>query len=247
MAVIVFVIGLIIGSFLNVVIFRVPRNQSIVSPPSHCPECNYKLGVLDLIPIISYLVLRGKCRKCGAVISIRYPLVELITGLIFLLNYILIDDIISILAGFILSSILIGLTIIDIDFKILPDSMTVGGMVVGLILSIFRIDFHILESLAGILLAGGLLFLVAYFSKGGLGGGDIKMMAMVGSFSGPIVAVVAIFLGAVLGLLASLPGIISGNLKMKSQLPFGPFLAIGSMILWFWGEQIFNWYLSLIL
>ncbi|MFW5988236.1 MAG: prepilin peptidase, partial [bacterium] len=145
------------------------------------------------------------------------------------------------------SSILIVLTMIDFDHQILPDKLTLGGLGVGLIFSFFRSDITVIYSLAGILAAGGLLFLIAFLSKGGMGGGDIKMMAMVGSFTGPIIAVSAIFLGAVIALIAHLPGIASGKTGMKTKLPFGPFLALASLILWFWSEQLFDLYLNIFL
>ena len=246
MGVIIFILGLGIGSFLNVVIYRVPRGESIVLPPSHCPNCEEKLDPWELIPIISYIFLKGKCINCGEKISIRYPIIELFTGIIFLLNGIIFDNIIVLAVGLILSSILIVLTIIDIDHQILPDKITIGGLAIGLIFSFIRPDFDIVTSLSGIFAAGGLLFVVALVSKGGMGGGDIKLMAMTGSFLGPLSAVAAVFLGAVIGLIASLPGIISGKLEMKSKLPFGPFLAIASLVFWFWGDIFWNWYLGLI-
>ena len=242
-----FIMGLIIGSFLNVVIYRVPRGESIVFPASHCTNCGKKLAPWELIPVISYFLLKGRCNECGEKISIRYPTIETCTGLVFLVNGFIFNDIIIILTGVILSSILIVLSMIDIDHQILPDSITLGGLAIGLIISLIRPDLNMLNSIAGILAAGGLLFLIAFISKGGIGGGDIKMMAMVGSFLGPLSATFAIFFGAVIGLIASLPGIISGNLKLKSKLPFGPFLALASLVFWFWGNNFWDWYLQLFL
>lgn len=241
----IFILGLIIGSFLNVVIYRLPKNESIVYPASHCTNCGHQLSPLELIPIFSYIFLRGKCKSCGTEISIRYPLVELLTGIIFILNYIYFSKLIILAAGLIFSSILIVLALIDFDYQILPDKLTLSGIIVGLVFSFFRSDITFVYSLAGVLAAGGLLFLIAFLSKGGMGGGDIKMMAMVGSFTGPIVSVSAIFLGALIALLSHLPGIVSGSTGMKTKLPFGPFLALASFLLWIWGEQIFNLYFNL--
>jgi leader peptidase (prepilin peptidase)/N-methyltransferase len=240
----IFILGLIIGSFLNVAIYRLPDGKSIVYPPSHCPDCGHKLSPLELIPVLSYFILRGKCKSCGVDISIRYPVIELLTGIIFIINYIYFSDLISLTAGLIFSSLLIILTMIDFDHQILPDKLTLGGLGVGFIFSFFRSDITVIYSLAGILAAGGLLFLIALLSKGGMGGGDIKMMAMVGSFTGPIVAVSSIFLGAVIALIAHLPGIVSGKTGMKTKLPFGPFLALASLILWFWSEELFDLYIN---
>jgi len=247
MTFLIFILGLIIGSFLNVVIYRLPEGKSIVYPPSHCPDCGHKLSPLELIPVLSYIFLRGKCKSCRTDISIRYPIIELLTGIIFIINYIYISDLISLTAGLIFSSLLVVLTMIDFDHQILPDKLTLGGLIVGFIFSFFRSDITVIYSLIGVLAAGGLLFLIAYLSKGGMGGGDIKMMAMVGSFTGPIIAVSSIFLGAVIALIAHLPGLVSGKTGMKTKLPFGPFLALASLIFWFWSDKIFKWYISFLI
>jgi len=247
MTFLIFILGLIIGSFLNVVIYRLPEGKSIVYPPSHCPDCGHKLSPLELIPVFSYIFLRGKCKSCRTDISIRYPIIELLTGIIFIINYIYISDLISLTAGLIFSSLLVVLTMIDFDHQILPDKLTLGGLIVGFIFSFFRSDITVIYSLIGVLVAGGLLFLIAYLSKGGMGGGDIKMMAMVGSFTGPIIAVSSIFLGAVIALIAHLPGIVFGKTGMKTKLPFGPFLALASLIFWFWSDKIFKWYISFLI
>jgi len=247
MTFLIFILGLIIGSFLNVVIYRLPEGKSIVYPPSHCPDCGHKLSPLELIPVFSYIFLRGKCKSCRTDISIRYPIIELLTGIIFIINYIYISDLISLTAGLIFSSLLVVLTMIDFDHQILPDKLTLGGLIVGFIFSFFRSDITVIYSLIGVLAAGGLLFLIAYLSKGGMGGGDIKMMAMVGSFTGPIIAVSSIFLGAVIALIAHLPGLVSGKTGMKTKLPFGPFLALASLIFWFWSDKIFKWYISFLI
>ena len=244
--VIFFIFGLIIGSFLNVVIYRLPRGESIVFPASHCPECGHKLSVLELIPVVSYIYLQGKCRECGTQISFKYPLVELTTALLFLINAVFFEEFLVILAGLVLSSLLLALSFIDIEHQLLPDKLTLSGLAAGIILSFFRPEFSPLTAISGVLAGGGLLFLIAVVSKGGLGGGDIKLMMMVGSFIGPVQVLMAIFMGALLGLLASLPGIISGSLKMKSRLPFGPFLGMASIIMWIIGDRILNIYLSLI-
>jgi leader peptidase (prepilin peptidase)/N-methyltransferase len=247
MIILIFILGLIIGSFLNVVIYRLPEGESIVYPPSHCPDCGHQLSPRELIPVFSYVFLRGKCKSCGTKISIRYPIIELSTAIIFIINYIYLSDLIVLTAGLIFSSLLIVLTMIDFDHQILPDKLTLGGLAVGLIFSFFRPDLTFIYSILGVMAAGGLLFLIAYLSKGGMGGGDIKMMAMVGSFTGLLIAVSAIFLGAMIALIAHLPGIVSGKTGMKTKLPFGPFLALASLILWFWSEQLFDLYLNLFL
>lgn len=245
MLIFIFILGLLIGSFLNVVIYRLPRGESIVFPASHCPECGHQLGALELIPVVSYLFLQGKCRACASKIAVTYPLIELTTALIFVLNYLYLENLTVLLAGLIFSSLLIALTVIDYQKQILPDKLTLGGLIVGLFLAFFRSDLAMGQAILGLLAGGGFLLILAYLSKGGIGGGDIKMMAMVGSFAGPVIAVTAIFLAAVLALLFALPGIFKGELQLKSKLPFGPFLAAASLLLWFWEDIFFHFYLNL--
>jgi len=241
-----FILGLISGSFLNVVIYRLPRGESIISPPSHCPECGHELSPLELVPVISYFLLKGRCRECGSKISVRYPLVELGTGIIFLANAYFFTEILVVITGIILGGLLLVLSLIDIDRQILPDKLTIPGLALGLIMSFIRPDIHPLTAVAGVFAGGGFLFVIAFASRGGLGGGDIKMMAFVGSFIGPAQVMLAIFLGAFIGLMANVPGLIGGNVGLKSRLPFGPFLAIASIIMWFFGSSILTWYLNLI-
>jgi len=241
-----FLLGLVTGSFLNVVIYRLPRGESIVSPPSHCPECGHELSPWELIPVISFALQRGRCRECGSSISIRYPLVEMVTGLIFLFNAYFFIEGALIATGIILGALLLALSMIDIDRQILPDKLTLLGLALGLIISFIRPDIHPLTAVAGVFAGGGFLFVIAFVSRGGLGGGDIKMMAFVGSFIGPALVMLAIFLGAFIGLLANIPGLISGQVGLKSRMPFGPFLAVASIIMWFFGDSLLSWYLNLI-
>jgi len=243
----ILLIGLVIGSFLNVVIYRLPRGESIVFPPSHCPECDHKLSVLELIPVISYILLRGKCKECDSSISIRYPIVELGTGLLFLLNSIIFQNYIILLSGLIFTSYIIVLSMIDIDYRILPDKLTLSAFMIGLVLSFFRTDIDMLTAIAGALAGGGLLFVVALISKGGLGGGDIKLLLMFGTFLGPLSALASVFLGAIFGLVANIPGLVSGNVGRKTKIPFGPFLGLAALVFWFFGNSFWQWYLGLIL
>ena len=245
--IIYFVFGLAAGSFLNVVIYRLPRGESIVFPSSHCPECGHELSVIELIPVLSYLIQRGRCRECGEAISARYPLVELGTGLVFVINGYFFDNPVTALAGIFLASLLLVLSVIDLDHYVLPDKLTLTGLAAGLVIAFFRPDSHPLHAVAGVFAGGGFLFVIAMVSKGGLGGGDIKMMAFVGSFLGPVLVMLAIFAGAFFGLIANIPGLISGDVGMKSRLPFGPFLALASIIMWFFGDTLLSWYLNLML
>jgi len=246
MYIIYFIFGLVTGSFLNVVIYRMPRDESIVFPPSHCPECEHELSVRELIPVLSYIIQRGRCRECGGRISIRYPLVEAGTGFLFVFNAHFIADFRAVIAGLFLSSALLAMAVIDINHQILPDKLTLTGLAAGFILAFLRPDIHPLSAISGVLAGGGFLLAIALASRGGLGGGDIKMMAFVGSFIGPALVMLAIFVGAFLGLIANIPGLISGDMRMKSKLPFGPFLAASSLIMWFFGDTLLAWYLNLV-
>ena len=241
-----FVIGLMFGSFLNVVIYRLPRGESIISPRSHCPDCGHKLTLLELIPILSYIILGGCCSQCDSSISLRYPLIELLTGALFVVNVLLAVNVGSLISGLIFILFLLPLAVIDFDHKILPDKLTLTGMACGFILSFFSPHISPLESVAGVLAGGGALLLIAVLARGGMGGGDIKFMLLIGSFLGPVFAIITIFLAAILGLMAALPGIISQNLGLKSKLPFGPFLALAAYILWYFGPELINMYLQVL-
>jgi leader peptidase (prepilin peptidase)/N-methyltransferase len=251
-----FVFGLITGSFLNVCIYRLPREISIVSPPSACPGCNNPIKPWDNIPIISYLFLRGKCRNCGERISIRYPLVELLNGLLYLLIVYFFGFGWQFIPLFVFVSAMIAITFIDLEFQIIPDVITLPGIVIGVISSVFFLPdplFNIYESdmltglinsLIGILLGGGLFFLIAVVSKGGMGGGDIKMMAMVGAFMGWKAVLLVTFIGSLAGSLVGIMLMLFKGKSRKTKVPFGPFLAMGSLITLFLGGKIITWYLG---
>lgn len=241
-----FVLGLFFGSFLNVIIYRLPRDESIVSPRSHCTECGHKLTLRELIPLLSYIFLRGRCSQCKSSISLQYPLIELMTGLLFLVNGFWAANIWVLISGFIFILLLLPLAVIDIKHKILPDKLTLTGMACGFILSFISPHISPLEAMAGVLAGGGALLLVALVSRGGMGGGDIKLMLLIGAFLGPIFALITIFLAAFLGLLAALPAIITRNLGLKSRLPFGPFLALAAYILWYFGPELISLYLRVL-
>lgn len=248
--------GLVVGSFLNVCIYRLPRSLSIVSPPSACPVCGSWVKPWDNVPLLSYFVLRGKCRSCKEPISLRYPLVELLNGLLYA------AVVRSFGPGwhtpllFMLVSALIVITFIDMDFQIIPDSITLPGVVIGLVSASFLLPdpFSILHSdsvlsivgfknsLAGLLFGGGLFYLIAVLSRGGMGGGDIKMMAMVGAFMGWKAIFLTTFIGSVTGSVVGIFLIIAKGKGRKTKIPFGPFLAIGALVTLFSGNIILNWY-----
>lgn len=226
-----FILGAVLGSFYNVLIYRLPRGISLISPPSHCPHCGKSIGWQDNIPILSYLLLKGRCRHCGAKISPRYLMVEVVSGLLAILCRVRFEEALTSLIFFIFFSILLVASFIDWDTFILPDSLTLGGLAFGLLTSLFREDFSLTESLTGAFL-GGFSFLIVYLyykklrRMEGLGLGDVKLMAFIGSFAGLWGVLYAVFLGSLLGLLYALP-IIVKNKSLQFALPFGPFLSLG--------------------
>jgi leader peptidase (prepilin peptidase)/N-methyltransferase len=245
-----FVIGLIIGSFLNVCIFRIPRGYSVVSPGSSCPECRTSIHWWDNIPIISYLILAGKCRHCGEKIPLRYPAVELLNGLLYAAIYLFFGQGWQLPLLFIFASALIVITFIDLEFQIIPDVITLPGIVLGLAASPFiladpfavKSTLGFLNSVIGAAAGGGVFYLIVILSRGGMGGGDVKMMAMVGAFTGWKGVFLTTLVGSLTGAIAGIGLMVLSGAGRKTKVPFGPFLALGTLITLFFGEMIFNWY-----
>lgn len=247
--IIVFIAGLFFGSFFNVCIYRIPREESIVFPPSHCTSCGKQLIWRDLIPVFSWLYLGRNCRYCKKQISFRYPLVELITGLTFLFLLIKFDFSGTFLTYSILCSILIITTFIDIDHQIIPNGLVLTGIIAGTVLTVTGISVHWKNALVGFLIGGGTYLLVALVSllilgKEGMGGGDIKLMAMIGLMIGWKLTVLSILLSIYIG------GLIGGLLlllkfkKRGDAIPFGPFIAIGTVVSILFGNEIILWYIN---
>lgn len=245
----VFVFGTVIGSFLNVIIYRLPREKSIVFPPSSCPACGYKIKWYENIPIISYVFLKGRCRNCKTKISIRYPFVESITGLFAVFTYLKWGLSVESIFYFVFICLIISIIFIDFDFKIIPDELNLIGFLSGVLFSFFREDFSLLDAILGAVLGAGFLYLVAYLYfklKGieGLGLGDVKMLAFVGTYLGWFGSLFTIFFGSVLG---AVFGLVFSLLKKKKyegqlEIPFGPFLGVASLIYIFFGEKIKQFY-----
>jgi leader peptidase (prepilin peptidase) / N-methyltransferase len=238
--------GACIGSFLNVVIYRLPLGQSIVSPPSQCPKCGYRLRWYDNLPILGWLLLGGRCRTCKNPISIQYPIVELVTAVLFVLVVWLTPAGPLMVSRLLLVCILIALFGIDLEHQILPNSITLPGIVAGVLLS-FISPPGWRDALLGVVLGAGILYAIAgaYYlwrREEGLGMGDIKMLAMIGAFLGwkavLVTMVVSSFSGAAIGL--SL--IAAQRAGMKLALPFGTFLAIGALVAMLVGEPLVTWY-----
>ena len=242
-----FIFGACIGSFLNVCICRLPESQSIVTPGSKCPRCNKPIRFYDNIPIISYIFLKGKCRTCREPISIRYPLVELLTGLFACATIIRFGISVEALIYFIFITALIVTTFIDIDHKIIPDIISLPGIPLGLLSSMAIGSLHFKDSLIGMLIGGGSLFLIAwgyhfFTGKEGMGGGDIKLLAMIGAFIGWKGVFFTIFVSSVTGTLIGVLLILIAQKNLKFAVPYGPFLAIGAVLYIFFGPEFISWY-----
>ncbi|MCJ7782979.1 MAG: prepilin peptidase [Desulfobacterales bacterium] len=244
------IFGALVGSFLNVCIFRLPKEESIVWPGSHCPHCNTPIKFYDNIPLISYILLKGRCRHCHRPISFQYPLIEGITALVSLILFMKFGPSLSYLFYFYYVAALIVITVIDLYHQIIPDVISLPGIGVGLLASLIIPQINFLDSLIGILLGGGSLFLVAtvyqwLFKREGMGGGDVKLLAMIGAFLGWKTVILTILLSSLIG---SITGVIMMVLKgkdFKYAIPFGPFLSLGAVISLFYGENLIRWYLYL--
>ena len=238
--------GLAIGSFLNVVIYRLPIGQSLVSPPSRCRHCGYFLRWFDNVPVLSWVLLRGRCRNCGTPVSWQYPLVEFITGALFVLVVWLTPVGPLLVTRLLLVCILIVLFGIDLEHQILPNSITLPGIAIGLLLSLIAPP-GLRDAVLGALLGAGILYGIAaaYYlwrREEGMGMGDVKMLAMIGAFLGwkavLVTLVLSSFSGAIIGVI--LMSAQKGN--MKFALPFGTFLAIGAFVAMLAGDPLVAWY-----
>jgi leader peptidase (prepilin peptidase)/N-methyltransferase len=244
------IFGLVVGSFLNVCICRLPKDESVVSPPSHCPRCSYQIRWYDNIPLVSYLVLRGKCRGCGTHISLQYPLVELLNAALSLFLFLRFGPTLAFVALFLFCSALVVITFIDIEHQIIPDEISLPGIVIGFILSFFLKGHSWLNSLLGILLGGGSLLLVAYAyqrvtGKDGMGGGDIKLLAMMGAFLGWKAVPFIIFASSLVGSVIGISLMLFQKKDAKLAIPFGPYLAFAAVLYIFYGRPLIRWYLGL--
>lgn len=266
--VVVFLFGLVVGSFLNVCIVRLPREQSIVSPRSQCPRCRTLIRWYDNIPLVSFLALRGKCRSCGLPISWRYPLVELLNGLLYLWAFAAFG--LTGEAGVVMAlcSALLVITFIDLDHQIIPDVITLPGMVIGLLAApLFMSALEppmafglgrlvpsagtyltgFVNSLVGLVLGAAPLFIIGWLWEKlrkveAMGGGDVKYMGMVGSFLGWKGAFLTIMLGALTGSIVGMTLIALKQHQMDRVIPFGPYLAFGTLLTLFYGADIIDWY-----
>lgn len=245
-----FLFGAVVGSFLNVCICRLPEGKSVVFPPSACPGCGSQIRWYDNIPIVSFLLLRARCRSCKAPISWRYPLVEALNGGLTLLLFLKFGPSLAFLALLIFCSSLVVITFIDLDHQIIPDEISLPGIVIGFAFSFFLPWNGWLNSIFGILLGGGSLFLVAWgyerlTGKEGMGGGDIKLLAMMGAFLGWRSILFIVFSASLVGSVIGVSAMVIQKKDGKLAIPFGPFLAFGAVLYIFYGRQIISWYFSI--
>jgi leader peptidase (prepilin peptidase)/N-methyltransferase len=241
------VVGLAIGSFLNVCIWRLPRNESLIAPASHCPSCNRPIAIYDNIPVISFLWLRGRCRNCHQAIPWRYPIVELTNGLGYVVlvgRYGLTGSAVIYAAFF---SALLVITLIDLDHQIIPDRITLPGIVIGLISASTVLATSLLDAIAGIILGGGLLLIAGLvgtwvLKKEAMGMGDVKLLAMIGAFLGWKAVLLTVLIGSLVGTLIQLVLMAFKLWRRGEYFAFGPYLSLGAMVSLFWGQEIIEWY-----
>ena len=252
MVIIIAVFGLVFGSFLNVVIYRLPRRMSLMRPPSSCPGCGARIKPYDNVPVLSYLLLGGKCRRCGRKISPLYPAVEALTGLGFVLVYLNAGRALGLelIAGCVFTSALIALGFIDYHHQILPDAITLPGLVLALAYAFFRDDLTFRGALLGAVAGAGFLILVygAYFlvrKKEGLGMGDVTMLLMVGAYLGLMRTLLTLILASFVGALVGGYFILRRGKDFQFALPFGTFIAPAAFVAMLWGERIVRAYLGL--
>lgn len=241
----VFLFGLAIGSFANVCIHRMPIQKSIVHPRSYCPSCNKPIAIWDNVPVISYALLGGKCRHCKQPISMIYPLIEIITAVMITSVFIKFGFTIEFLIFAVVASALVIITAIDLEHKIIPDLITLPGICFGFIAGTYLLGFF--DAVVGFLIGGGLFYAIAVLSRGGMGGGDIKFIAGAGALLGWKKVLLVIFVGSLLGSIVGLAMILLQGKNRKSQIPFGPYLAAGMLIVIFSGNQLIELYVQFVM
>ncbi|WP_460293133.1 prepilin peptidase [Clostridium tertium] len=246
MEILILIIGLCIGSFLNVCIYRIPREESIAFPPSHCTSCGYELKAVDLIPVISYLFLKGKCRKCGEKISIKYPLVELLNGVLYLLIFLKFGLSLSFVFYSLLTSLLIVISYIDLDSKYIYSSTTILGVVLAaiyIVVGLYTKDISISNNVLGGAIGYGIIYLIVVITKG-MGQGDAEVAGVCGLFIGIKGILVCLFIAVVLGGLVAAIILIFKLKEKKSEIAFSPYISIGSIVYILLGKEILSLYLN---
>jgi len=239
--------GALIGSFLNVCIYRLPRYESIAWPGSHCPVCTQPIAWYDNIPLASYLMLRGRCRRCASSISLRYPVIEALNAAGYFALVWRFGPSWEAAVYALLYSALLVVAGTDLSHKIIPDAVTLPGIAIGLLSASTVLPLGLINGVIGLLVGGGILWLLAWaspylFGKEGMGGGDIKLLAMIGAFLGWKPALLTIMLGSFFGSLVGVGLIAARVIKREDYIPFGPFLVCGAVMALFFGQSILDWY-----
>lgn len=247
----IFFIGMCIGSFLNVCIYRLPAGKSIVRPASACPVCGNPIRWYDNIPLISYVILRGRCRGCSTPISLRYPIIELLCGLFAMASAMQYGINMPALIYFILIAALLVITFIDIDHRIIPDVISLPGIPLGFLCSFILPQLKWSDSLIGIAAGGGSLLTIALgyqliTGKDGMGVGDIKLLAMIGAFLGWKGVFFTIMASSLIGTAVGMVVMLRSGKGMKMAVPFGPFLSMGAILYVFFGPRLIDWYFNLL-
>ena len=243
--------GLALGSFMNVCIYRIPLKKSIVRPPSSCPNCGEKIRFYDNIPLISYILLLGKCRHCRHPLAWHYPVVEALTGLLSMALFIRYGLSYQYFLSLLFAATLVTISFIDLHHKIIPDVLSLSGILVGWAASFVPGSVSWLDSLIGIIAGGGSLFLVAVIyeritGREGMGGGDIKLLAMIGAWMGWRQLHLIIFISSLTGAIVGIFFLLIAGKGFRVRIPFGPFLSLGAILCLFFGSGLMNWYLRLL-
>lgn len=251
MTLLIFIYGLIIGSFLNVCIYRIPRGENIAWPGSHCPTCSHSLSWYDNIPLFSYLVLKGKCRYCKSGISAQYPVVESLNAVLYIIMYFRFGFGVDFIFYSLMSSVLLAIIFIDLKEMIIPDSLVLSILVLSVIHKtvnyfLYGISPEIINSFLGLLLAGGMFTAIVLISRGGMGGGDVTLMGALGFVLGFENILLNIFVSFVLGAIISIALLAAKIKTRKDPIPFGPFIVLGFFITSLWGKVIINWYFNIL-
>lgn len=237
--------GLLIGSFLNVCIYRIPKGKSISYPPSHCPRCKERLKPIDLIPILSYIFNKGRCRYCGEGISPQYPIVEFLNGLIYLILYLRFGLTILFFKYAILASLLIVISFIDYKYKIIPDRLNLFCLCVGILfILLYGNKWLMLNSAIGLFTGGGLFLIIAVVTKGAMGGGDIKLMGALGLCLGWQYILLTSLLSFIIGAIISLLLLALKIKSRKDYIPFGPFISIAAIVVMTYGKELIQLYIQ---
>lgn len=250
MNILIFLYGILIGSFLNVCIYRIPRGESIIFPSSHCPNCKTNLKWYDLVPVISFIIYRGKCRYCKGEISLQYLFVELFNPIIYLVLFYKFNFSIDFIFYTFIFSILIIIMMIDLKEMIIQDNLVIRIFILSIIYKLsnyilYKVPINLIDSIGGLMLSGGIFILIILISQGGMGGGDVTLIGALGFILGVKYIILTIFLSFILGAIISIFLLITKIKGRKDPIPFGPFIILGFIITLFWGEVLINWYVNM--